>query len=114
MVQRVEIDGEEVFSQDIAQEPGSGWANIPLGKVGAGTKKQVVIEVQALHQSLIAPLVDALASAGRMDAVRQARFVWGVVDVAIGRIESGEADPVDETAAVIAFVDGALGADLLP
>jgi AcrR family transcriptional regulator len=69
-------------------------------------------EVQALHQSLIAPLVDALASAGCADAVRQARYVWGVVDVSIGRIESGEANPVDESTAVITFVDGALSAAL--
>jgi AcrR family transcriptional regulator len=67
-------------------------------------------EVGALHQSLIAPLVDALASADCPDAVRQARFVWGVVDVSISRIEAGEVDADDETAAVIAFVDGALGA----
>jgi hypothetical protein len=34
MAQRVEIDGVEVFSHDFAKEPGSGWANIPLGNVG--------------------------------------------------------------------------------
>ena len=49
MMQRVEIDGEEVFSQDIGQEPGDGWANIPLGHVGTGTKKSVVIEVKAIQ-----------------------------------------------------------------
>jgi hypothetical protein len=49
MTQRVELDGDEVFSQDIAREPGSGWANIPLGDVGMGTKKSVVIEVKAIH-----------------------------------------------------------------
>lgn len=70
-------------------------------------------EVQKLHQSLIAPLVDALAAAGCRDAVRQARFVWGVVDVSIGRIESGEARADDETVAVIAFIDGALRPALL-
>jgi hypothetical protein len=48
MVQRVEVDGAEVFRHDIAQEPGSGWANIPLGDVGPATKKRVVIEVRAL------------------------------------------------------------------
>ena len=66
-------------------------------------------EVQTLHQSLIAPLVEALAAAHCADPVRQARFVWGVVDVSIGRIESGEANADDESAALITFVDGALG-----
>ena len=49
MMQRVELDGAEVLSHDIAQEPGSGWANIPLGNVGRGTKRKVVIEVKAIH-----------------------------------------------------------------
>lgn len=49
MLQRVEIDGAEVYSHDIAKEPGSGWANIPLGNVGEGTKRKVVIEVKALR-----------------------------------------------------------------
>jgi hypothetical protein len=48
MVQRVEVDGAEVFSHDIAEEPWSGWADIPLGNVGTGTKRRVVIEVKAL------------------------------------------------------------------
>ena len=48
MVQRVEVDGVELFSHDIAQEAWSGWANIPLGNVGTGTKRSVVIEVKAL------------------------------------------------------------------
>jgi hypothetical protein len=49
MLQRVEIDGVEVFSHDIAKEPGSGWAHIPLGDVGAGTARKVVVEVKALR-----------------------------------------------------------------
>ncbi|HZY58118.1 MAG TPA: discoidin domain-containing protein [Candidatus Binataceae bacterium] len=49
MVQRVELDGEEVYYQDIGLEPWSGWANIPLGNVGAGTRRRVAIEVRALH-----------------------------------------------------------------
>jgi hypothetical protein len=39
----------EVFSHDIAREPGSGWANISLGQVGTGTKKRVVIELKAIR-----------------------------------------------------------------
>ena len=69
-------------------------------------------EVQALHQALIAPLVEALAMADLPDPVQQARYVWGVVDVAISRLESGEVDAASETAAVIRFVDGALGSAL--
>jgi hypothetical protein len=49
MLQRVEIDGVEVYSHDIAKEPGSGWANLPLGDVGEGTKRKVVIEVKAIR-----------------------------------------------------------------
>jgi hypothetical protein len=49
MLQRVEIDGVEVFSHDIAKEPGSGWAHISLGNVGEGTRRKLVIEVKALH-----------------------------------------------------------------
>jgi len=49
MAQRVQVDGEEVFYHDVGKEPGSGWANVPLGNVGAGTKKKVTIEVDAIH-----------------------------------------------------------------
>jgi hypothetical protein len=48
MMQRVELDGVEVYSHDIAEIPGSGWANIPLGNVGMGTRRKVLIEVRAL------------------------------------------------------------------
>ena len=65
-------------------------------------------QVHTLHQSLIAPLVDALRSMGSTDPVRQARYVWGVVEVAIGRIESGETTADDESEALISFVDAAL------
>lgn len=69
-------------------------------------------EVHALHQTLIAPLVDTLVSAHASDPVRTARFVWGVVDVSINRIESHECDPQEEIRAVIEFVDGALASAL--
>ena len=49
LVQRVELDGVEVFSHDIAKDPGSGWAHIPLGNVGEGTRRKVVIEVKAIR-----------------------------------------------------------------
>jgi hypothetical protein len=47
MIQRVELDGVEIF-QDILT-PGNEWINIPLGMVGAGTKRKIVIEVKALQ-----------------------------------------------------------------
>ena len=65
-------------------------------------------EVHELHQALIAPLVDALIATGSTDPVRQARYVWGVVEVAIARIEGGEASAADESIPLIAFVDAAL------
>ena len=65
-------------------------------------------EVHELHQALIAPLVDALIGMGSTDPVRQARYVWGVVEVAIARIEGGEATASDESQPLIAFVDAAL------
>lgn len=49
MIQRVELDGVEVYSHDIARSPGTGWGNIPLGDVGTGTKRKVTIEVKAIH-----------------------------------------------------------------
>ena len=68
--------------------------------------------VHELHQELIAPLVEALTTSGYPDPRRQARFVWGVVEAAINRIENGECLPDDEIRAVIDFIDGALGARL--
>ncbi len=67
------------------------------------------VEVTELHQALIAPLIDALQAAGSPDAQREARYVWGVVEVAISRIESGEVTPQAESSALLAFVDAALG-----
>jgi hypothetical protein len=48
MAQRVEVDGAEVLEHDLAAEPWTGWTNVPLGEVGAGTRKRVVVEVTAL------------------------------------------------------------------
>lgn len=69
-------------------------------------------EVQRLHHSVIAPLVAALADTDSPDPVRDARYVWGVVDTAIHRIEAGECTPHQEILAVMAFTDGALAAAL--
>ncbi len=66
------------------------------------------LEVAELHQALIAPLVEALVASGSIDPVREARYVWGVVDVAIGRIENGEITPAAESVALVRFIDAAL------
>jgi hypothetical protein len=52
MMQRVEVDGVEVFAHDIAKEPGSGWADIPLNKRGAGDKHRVIVEVKAIRPDI--------------------------------------------------------------
>ena len=49
MLQRVTLDGTEVFHHDIAGEPGSGWASIPLAPGGVGTKRRLTIQVQAMR-----------------------------------------------------------------
>jgi hypothetical protein len=49
MAQRVALDGKEVFYHDVSQEPGSGWVDIPLGNVGTGTRRKVVIEVESIN-----------------------------------------------------------------
>jgi hypothetical protein len=49
VVQRVKIDGVEVFSHDLAAKPGGGWLDIPVGTVGPGTRKQVRIEIAAVQ-----------------------------------------------------------------
>lgn len=67
-------------------------------------------QLQGLHHALIAPLVEALDAAGRSDAERTARYVWGVVEVAIARIEGGESTADEEAPALLAFVHGALRA----
>ena len=69
-------------------------------------------QVQALHHDLIAPLLEALVAAGSSSPAREARYVWGVVEVAISRIENGEVSAAEEASALTAFVDAALAATL--
>jgi AcrR family transcriptional regulator len=66
------------------------------------------VEVQAMHRSLIAPLFAAVAAMGDVDPGQLARYVWGVVDVSIARIEAAECDTEDEIATVLEFVQGGL------
>lgn len=49
VVQRVEIDGVEVLSHDLAAEPGGGWLDVLVGTVGPDTRKQVRIEIAAVQ-----------------------------------------------------------------
>jgi hypothetical protein len=49
MLQRVVVDGQEVFVHDVAAEPGSGWTEIPLGRLDPGRRTAVRIEVEAVH-----------------------------------------------------------------
>jgi hypothetical protein len=68
MVQRVEVDGAEVYSHDLAEVPGSGWADIPLGNVGMGTRRKVVIEVKAIRPDTGANWGDAAETTFQMGA----------------------------------------------
>ncbi|HSG38862.1 MAG TPA: glycosyltransferase family 39 protein [Thermoanaerobaculia bacterium] len=47
MIQRVEIDGREVVSHDVAAEPWTGWSEAPAGVVAPGQAKKVLVEVVA-------------------------------------------------------------------
>jgi hypothetical protein len=49
MVARVAVDGSEVLRRDLAAEPGVGWMDVPLGTVGPGTRRKVLIEVVAVQ-----------------------------------------------------------------
>lgn len=49
IVQRVLVDGREVFSHDVAAEPGSGWIEVPLGSAPPGTARTIRIELLAVR-----------------------------------------------------------------
>lgn len=49
MVQRVVVDGREILVHDVAAEPGSGWTEIPLGKLDPGRRTAITIELVAVH-----------------------------------------------------------------
>ena len=61
-------------------------------------------QVQHMHRELIAPLHAAMAALGVSDAERMSRYVWGVVEASISRIESGRVSAADELDALLGFV----------
>lgn len=48
IVERVEMQGREVFRHDIAKDPGAGWMEIPLPMPGGDAAREVSIEVLAV------------------------------------------------------------------
>jgi len=101
MMQRVEIDGDEVLSHDIGKASGTGWANIPLGPVGTGTRKRVVIEVKAIRPDPGADWGDAARTTFQI-----VRSPW-VVHLAMGRPTAQSSTPSEyDTASSRAAVDG--------
>jgi AcrR family transcriptional regulator len=67
------------------------------------------VEMQSLHDALIQPLTDAIADLDDPAPARTSHYVWGVVSVAIDRIESVGTTVEDEAPALTSFIDGALG-----
>lgn len=63
-------------------------------------------QVQAQHRDLITPLSTAIADLGITDAGAVSVLVWGAVDAAIGRIESGHASAEREIELVLDFIQG--------
>jgi hypothetical protein len=63
--------------------------------------------VQALHRELAAPVHEALTAIGIADADRITTYVWGVVEGATRRIESGRPADVEIEAAVTFALAGA-------
>lgn len=44
MRQRVVIDGAVALDHDIAETPGEGWLDVPVGSVGEGTRKKILLQ----------------------------------------------------------------------
>ena len=65
-------------------------------------------EMGTLHKAMVAPLVQALADEGLPHPQLTARYVYGVLTVAIDRIEVDRADPAVEREAAMAFIDSAI------
>lgn len=63
-------------------------------------------QVQAQHRDLITPLALAIHDLGIDDAAGVSMLVWGAVDAAISRIESGQATAEREIELVLDFIQG--------
>ncbi len=63
-------------------------------------------QVQAQHRDLITPLALAIRDLGIDDAAGVSMLVWGAVDAAISRIESGQATAEREIKLVLDFIQG--------
>jgi len=48
ILERVSIDGREVFSHDLAAEPGAGWLEVPLTRAGFPAPSRVSFEIRAI------------------------------------------------------------------
>jgi AcrR family transcriptional regulator len=66
-------------------------------------------EVQARHRDLITPLTTAITDLGVADAPAVATLVWGCIDAAITRVESGVSTAERERALVLDFIRGGVG-----
>jgi hypothetical protein len=49
ILERVSIDGSEVFSHDLAAEPGAGWLEVPLTRAGSPAPSRVSFEILAVE-----------------------------------------------------------------
>lgn len=63
-------------------------------------------QVQAQHRDLITPLTDAVTDLGLADPSGVSMLIWGAVDAAITRIESGMTTAEYETDLVLDFIHG--------
>jgi hypothetical protein len=100
MLQRVEVDGEEVYRNDVGQEPWTGWANIPVRYPDKGGLRKVVIEVRALN-----PEPEANWAWNSRTQFRLAR-PSSAVHLAMGRPTVQSSDLSYSTAGSEAAVDG--------
>ncbi len=48
VLEKVSIDGREVFSHDIAAAPGAGWIEVPLTRAGLPAPSRVSFEILAV------------------------------------------------------------------
>ena len=62
--------------------------------------------MQAQHRDLITPLTLAVTDLGIQDPTAVSMFIWGAVDAAITRMESGMTTAERETALVLDFIHG--------